>query len=105
MILFALRAGAFIPVGGANSIAAAMIPAIEAAGGAVVTSAEVQQVVMKGGRAVGVRLADGREITANTVSFICQWHSPELVKPAADSRVLSLDRMVVVLCISDMCAL
>ena len=36
-----------------------MLPAIEAAGGAVVTSAEVEQIVVERGRAVGVRLAGG----------------------------------------------
>ncbi len=45
-----------------------MIPAVEAAGGAVVTSADVAEIIVKEGRAVGVRLADGREISAKTVS-------------------------------------
>jgi all-trans-retinol 13,14-reductase len=45
-----------------------MIPSIEAAGGAVVTSADVEHIIVEGGRAVGVRLADGREISAKTVS-------------------------------------
>jgi all-trans-retinol 13,14-reductase len=45
-----------------------MIPAIQSAGGAVVTSADVVQVLVEGGRAVGVRLADGREIRSNVVS-------------------------------------
>jgi all-trans-retinol 13,14-reductase len=61
-------AGAFVPAGGASHIAAAMIPAIEAAGGAVVTSADVTGVIVQSGRAMGVRLADGREISAHTVS-------------------------------------
>jgi len=33
----------------------------------VVTSADVQEVLVRGGKAVGVRLADGREIMANLV--------------------------------------
>lgn len=44
-----------------------MLPSIEAAGGVVVTS-DVEQIVVEGGKAVGVRLADGREISAKTVS-------------------------------------
>lgn len=63
-----MLAGAYVPAGGASHIAAAMIPSIEAACGAVVTSADVEQIIVEGGRAVGVRLADGREISAKTVS-------------------------------------
>lgn len=37
----------------------------------MVTSADVAQVLVEGGRAVGVRLADGREIRSNVVSA-CQ---------------------------------
>jgi phytoene dehydrogenase-like protein len=60
--------GGYVPIGGASSIAAAMIPIIEGAGGAVVTSADVQQVLVRGGKAAGVRLANGQEITSDVVS-------------------------------------
>ncbi len=60
-------AGAAYPVGGASSIAAAMIPLIERAGGAVVTSAEVSEILVSSGVATGVRIADGREFQAKTV--------------------------------------
>ncbi len=60
--------GAAYPVGGASRIAAAMAPAIEAAGGRIATSAEVAQIrVDRSGRALGVRMADGREIRAPIV--------------------------------------
>jgi all-trans-retinol 13,14-reductase len=59
--------GAAYPVGGASSIAASVAPAIEAAGGEIVLRAEVASVVVEGGRAVGVRMADGREIKAPLV--------------------------------------
>lgn len=49
-----------------------MIPAIEAAGGAVVTSADVAQIVVREGRAVGVKITDGREITSDVVSEHCE---------------------------------
>jgi phytoene dehydrogenase-like protein len=64
----AVLAGGYLPVGGASSIAAAMIPIIEAAGGAVVTSAGVQEVLVRGGKASGVRLESGQEITSDVVS-------------------------------------
>jgi all-trans-retinol 13,14-reductase len=60
-------AGASYPVGGAGSIAAAMVPLIEAQGGSVVTSAEVAGILLDGERAVGVRMSDGREFRAGLV--------------------------------------
>jgi len=59
--------GASYPVGGASRIAATIIPSIERAGGAVVTRAEVASILIAGGAAVGVTLADGRELRADTV--------------------------------------
>ncbi|HUQ08552.1 MAG TPA: NAD(P)/FAD-dependent oxidoreductase [Kofleriaceae bacterium] len=57
-------AGGAYPVGGSSRIAATMLPGIERAGGAVITSAEVQQILVANGKAVGVRLASGEEIRA-----------------------------------------
>ena len=60
--------GASYPEGGAPSIAAAIAPTIEAAGGRIVFNAEVSQVVVdRAQRAVGVRMKDGRELRASTV--------------------------------------
>ena len=59
--------GASYPVGGAGSIAEAMVPLIEANGGSVVTGAEVASVLLDGGRAVGARMSDGREFRAPLV--------------------------------------
>jgi all-trans-retinol 13,14-reductase len=57
--------GAGYPVGGASRIAAAVAPLIESAGGRIATRAEVSRILIeRGDRAVGVRLADGREIRA-----------------------------------------
>ncbi len=60
-------AGGAYPVGGSSRIAATMLPGIERAGGAVITSAEVQQILVTDGRAVGVRLASGEEVRAPRV--------------------------------------
>ena len=65
--------GAAYPVGGSSQIAATMVPGIEAAGGAVITSAEVAEILVRGGKAVGVRLADGNELTAPVVISDAGW--------------------------------
>jgi all-trans-retinol 13,14-reductase len=57
-----------VPAGGASAIAEAIIPLIEAAGGAVVTGADVASVIVEGGRAAGVRLAAGQEVRSGVVS-------------------------------------
>jgi all-trans-retinol 13,14-reductase len=59
--------GAWFPVGGAGAIAEALAPTIEAAGGAVYVSAEVASILVDGGAARGVRMADGRELRAPVV--------------------------------------
>lgn len=61
-----LGGGAY-PVGGSSRFAATILPVIEAAGGAVVTSTEVSEIVVENDRAVGVRLADGSEVRAPMV--------------------------------------
>ena len=61
-----LKGGAY-PVGGASRIAATIEPLIEAAGGAVVTSAEVSEILVDEGRAVGVRMSDGNELRAPAI--------------------------------------
>jgi phytoene dehydrogenase-like protein len=58
--------GAF-PVGGAGRIAAAILPRIQDAGGRVLVSAEVVEILLGGGRAAGVRMADGRVFRAPVV--------------------------------------
>ena len=60
--------GGYYPVGGSGVIAESIIPVIERAGGLVLINAEVAQVVVEDGRAVGVQMAaDGRVIRAPIV--------------------------------------
>jgi all-trans-retinol 13,14-reductase len=59
--------GAWYPVGGASTLARAFAPVIEGAGGVLQHSADVDRVVVESGRAVGVRMADGREVRAGIV--------------------------------------
>ncbi len=61
-----LGGGAY-PVGGSSRIAATILPSIERAGGAVITSAAVEQILVERERAVGVRLAGGEEVRAPVV--------------------------------------
>jgi len=60
-----LKAEAPICVGGSQQLALGMRRALEAAGGAVRTDAEVKRVLMRGNRAAGVELADGTRLEAD----------------------------------------
>jgi len=53
-----------IPEGGAGSLTSALVRRLEARGGRVECNTPVTEVVVRGGRATGVRTGDGREIPA-----------------------------------------
>jgi len=59
--------GGSYPIGGAGVIASAMARQIEKHGGSLVTSAEVESILVENGRACGVRIAGGRELRAPLV--------------------------------------
>ncbi len=59
--------GAYFPVGGASVIAKAFAPLVEAEGGVLCHSADVEEILVSSGRAVGVRVAGGRELHADVV--------------------------------------
>ncbi len=60
--------GGYYPIGGAARIADTIVPVIEAAGGKVLSRAEVAEIVVENGRAAGVRMAlDGRVLRAPVV--------------------------------------
>lgn len=67
--------GAAYPVGGSSQIARAMIPGIERNGGKVITSAAVASVLFTGNKAIGVAMADGREIFAPIIVSDAGWAS------------------------------
>lgn len=54
-------------IGGPGAVTQAMADAARAAGAEIRTSAEVARILIKNGRTAGVALADGSEISANTV--------------------------------------
>eukprot|EP01065_Artemidia_motanka_P003329 TRINITY_DN11599_c0_g1_i1.p1 TRINITY_DN11599_c0_g1~~TRINITY_DN11599_c0_g1_i1.p1 ORF type:complete len:651 (+),score=191.74 TRINITY_DN11599_c0_g1_i1:85-1953(+) len=63
-----LTSGAYYPVGGPGQIAFRIAPVITGNGGAVLVRARVRDIVLEGGRAVGVRMdKDGHEIRAPLV--------------------------------------
>lgn len=75
--------GAAYPVGGASEIAAGIAPVIERAGGQILASAEVSEILIGHGRAIGVRMADGRELRAQTViSDAGAWNTFARLLPA-----------------------
>jgi phytoene dehydrogenase-like protein len=53
-----------VPEGGAGSFAGALVRRLESYGGRVVCDAPVRRIVVRGGRAVAVQLADGEEVPA-----------------------------------------
>ncbi|HMV68143.1 MAG TPA: NAD(P)/FAD-dependent oxidoreductase [Myxococcota bacterium] len=59
--------GANYPVGGASRIAPAFLRTVADAGGWTRIVADVAQILVEGGRATGVRMADGEEIRAKRV--------------------------------------
>jgi len=61
------RNGGFYPIGGASEIAKTIIPVIQNTGGEVFTYADVTDILVENGKAVGVRMADGEEIRASRV--------------------------------------
>lgn len=62
-----LREGGFYPRGGGQVIAAGLLDVIRSHGGDVRTRARVERILIEGGRAFGVRLADGEELRAPIV--------------------------------------
>ncbi|CAM2009852.1 phytoene desaturase family protein [Acanthopleuribacter pedis] len=59
--------GAGYPVGGSARIAETIEPVIKAGGGRVMVRAEVAEILVKHGRAYGVRMANGDELKAKTI--------------------------------------
>lgn len=59
--------GAAYPVGGSARIAQTILPVIEREGGEVVTNAEVTEILIENGKAVGVEVNGERELRAQTI--------------------------------------
>ena len=59
--------GAAYPIGGAGNIARSILPTIECAGGTLLVAAEVEEVLIRENRAIGIRMRSGHEILAPVV--------------------------------------
>jgi len=77
-----------VPVGGSGQLTAALAACIRDRGGQVQSGTDVAQVLVKGGRARGVRLADGRELSARdcVIGAIHPHHLGRMVE-GIDARV------------------
>src|SRR5262249_2332072 len=62
LALLAAGAGFRVPVGGARSITEALLSRLRAAGGELRLGARVDRVIVRGNRAVGVRIEGGEEV-------------------------------------------
>ncbi len=63
----ATTGGYAVPEGGSRSVAAALVRCLEASGGRLRLGSRVAKVVVRDGRAHGVRLADGEEIATRVI--------------------------------------
>lgn len=59
--------GGYYPVGGAKSIADTLLKTVQSAGGATVVCAAVEKILIRGGRAVGVKTSQGPVILARRI--------------------------------------
>lgn len=75
--------GVYHPIGGLNQISRAMAQAVQEDGGVLHLSCPVEEVLVEGGRAVGVRLASGERVAADAVVLNADFaHAMKhLVKP------------------------
>jgi len=65
MAMLGQTVGFPVPEGGAGALTQSLARRLESRGGQVQTSADVSEVLVRSGRAVGVRLVDGTEIAAS----------------------------------------
>ena len=87
MTMLAQEVGYPVPEGGAGRLAEALCRRAEAAGATVVTGARVSDVVLSGGRAVGVRTVDGRQVRARR-AVLADVAAPTLYRDLLPADVL-----------------
>jgi prolycopene isomerase len=76
------------PVGGSGAIPAALVKGIEKFGGTIRFGTEVEQILIDGGKAVGVRLSGGEEVRARAVvSNATVWDTFDRLVPDVRLRV------------------
>ena len=92
-----LKGGCY-PVGGSGRIAETISAVIEKHGGLVLSNADVEEVLLEGKKAVGVKMADGNEYRCKTVvSNAGVWNTfGKLVPEPMRSKLGFLDNMKLV---------
>ncbi|MEU1150914.1 NAD(P)/FAD-dependent oxidoreductase [Streptomyces sp. NPDC005863] len=76
-----------VPVGGAGALSAALVRRLERRGGALRCGERVQEIVVRGGRAVGVRTAAGEAVAASR-AVLADVSAPALYGHLVDARHL-----------------
>ena len=76
--------GVHFPIGGTGSLVNGLVGLIEGQGGKLRCNAEVERIVVEGGRATGVRLSGGETLAADVVVSNCDsaWTYRHLLDPA-----------------------
>ncbi len=89
--------GGYYPVGGSREIARHLLHRVAAAGGWTTVRADVEQIVIEQGRAVGVRLRDGQELRADRIisaagvwSTVTRMLPPEFARAAWATSIAEL---------------
>ena len=83
LIVHHFKWGAYYPKGGADQIALHLLKTVADAGGWTRICADVEQILVENGKAVGVRMADGEEIRApRVVSAAGAWTTVTKLLPA-----------------------
>jgi len=67
MVVRHYLSGGFFPIGGSSQVADTIIPVIGKSGGTVLVSAEVSEILIEKNKAVGVKMADGKEFRADNI--------------------------------------
>ncbi len=98
MLLSYVAEGSFYCRGSFQRVAEALADAVEQGGGEVLLRAPVARIVLEGGRAAGVRLANGQELRAGVVvsnadlrQTATELLDPESVPPALRERIGQLE--------------
>ena len=87
--------GVHYAIGGVAAIARAMARVIEDQGGRIILGAEADEILVRNGRAQGVKLTDGRVLTAPLIVSNAEKHkrNPEFVDDAIATIANSTGRM------------
>jgi phytoene dehydrogenase-like protein len=87
LALLASASGFRVPVGGAKSVTEALLQRLEKAGGALRLRTHVDRIVVRNGRAVAVKMADGEEIEVRR-AILADVGAPALYLKLLDEEVV-----------------